>query len=319
MFLTVVIPAYNEAERLPKTLEKVKDYLVKQSYEWEILVVNDGSTDETVQVIEELIKRWNLKAVGSPFAFSHPSQPTTPAGGDRHFAQGIPSGLRSDKFRLINNKENRGKGAVVKQGMLEAKGDWRLFMDADNSTDISEIEKLWKYTASSRQHLQTTGSSRPSEASLPTRSASALDHAPRPARVSLEDTDSFQTYEIVIGSRYLNKDSIKIKQPFMRRFVSRMGNILVRILLGIKSVDTQCGFKLFSKKAAQDIFPLQTIDRWGFDMEILAIAIRKGYKIKEAAVDWYDAEGSQVKKSAALKTLKELWEIKINLIKRKYR
>ena len=104
----------------------------------------------------------------------------------------------------------------------------------------------------------------------------------------------------------------------MRRIISRLGNILVRILLGIKAADTQCGFKLFSKEAAEDIFPLQTIERWGFDMEILAIAIKKGYRIKEVPVDWYDAGGSQVKKSATWKTLKELWKIKRNLMRGNY-
>jgi hypothetical protein len=81
-------------------------------------------------------------------------------------------------------------------------------------------------------------------------------------------------------------------------------------MLGIKSVDTQCGFKLFSQKATMEIFPKQTIDRWGFDVEILAIAIKLGYKIKEVPVDWYDAGGSTVKASAALKTLKEIFEIR---------
>ncbi len=282
MHLSVVIPAFNEEKRLPETLDKIRDYLENQSYDWEVLILNDGSPDNTAQVVSEKIKTWS-------------------------------------NFRLIDNKVNKGKGGVVKQGILEAKGDWRLFMDADNSTDISEIAKLWPYTsASSRQYLQTTGSSRPSEASLPTRSASALDHAPRPARVSLEDTGSFQPFEIVIGSRYLKADSIKVKQPLIRRIVSRFGNWLIRILLGLDMVDTQCGFKLFSDKAAGDIFPRQTIERWGFDMEILAIARKKGYQIKEVAVDWYDDNRSNVKKSAAFKTLRELVIIKGNLIKGKY-
>jgi len=292
MFLSVVIPAFNEEKRLPETLKKVKTYLEKQPYDpaspdggqggWEVLVVNDGSRDQTAAVVSDLVGKW----------------------------QG---------FRLIDNKENRGKGAVVKQGMLETKGEWRLYMDADNSTDISEIEKLWAYTsASSRQHLQTTGSSRPSEASLPTRSASSFDHATRPARVSLEDTGSFQPFEIVIGSRYLKADSIKIKQPLIRRIVSRVGNWLIRVLLGINMADTQCGFKMFSAKATKEIFPKQTIMRWGFDMEILAISIKKGYKIKEVAVDWYDSTDSQVRKSAALQTLKELLIIKWNLMRGKY-
>lgn len=290
MHLSVIIPAYNEEKRLPKTLKKIRDYLSSKDYEWEVLVVNDGSKDKTGQVVSDLINDWEAR----------------------------PERSRG-RFRLIDNEVNKGKGGVVKQGMLEAKGEWRLFMDADNSTDINEIEKLWPYLpASSRQYLQTTGSSRPSEASLPTRSASSFDHATRPARVSLSNQNS-PGYEIVIGSRYLNKDSIKIKQPLMRRMVSRFGNWLIRLLLGIKLVDTQCGFKLFSAKASGDIFLRQTIMRWGFDMEILAIARKKKYSIKEVAVDWYDAEGSSVKKSAALKTLKELLTIKWNLMRGKYR
>ena len=247
MKLSVVIPAYNEEKRLPETLKKVRAYLIKQDYEWEVLIVNDGSKDETASVVSNLIRAWS-------------------------------------GFRLIDNKENQGKGGVVKQGMLEAKGEWRLFMDADNSTDISELPKLMQF-ANPKSEIRN-----PNE----------------------------QKFETIIGSRYLNKDSIKVKQPFSRRIVSRMGNLLIRIMLGIKMADTQCGFKLFSAKAAEGIFPLQTILRWGFDMEILAIAIKKDYKIKEVAVDWYDAEGSQVKKSAALKTIKELFIIKWNLLKGKY-
>ncbi len=236
MHLSVVIPAYNEEKRLPETLKKVKAYLEKQSYISEVLVVNDGSRDRTAAVVSDLVGKW----------------------------QG---------FRLIDNKENRGKGVVVKQGMLAANGDWRLYMDADNSTDLSEIEKLWPY---------------------------------------------IKEYEIIAGSRYLKKDSIKIKQPLIRRIVSRLGNILIRILLGIHSADTQCGFKLFSAKATKAIFPLQTMERWGAEMEVWAIAIKKGYKVKEVAVDWYDAAGSKVRKSAALQTLKELIIIKRNLMRGKY-
>lgn len=231
MFLSVIIPAYNEEKRLPKTLEKVQEYLKKQDYEYEVIVVDDGSSDNTKVVVSDVVK-------------------TMPG------------------FRLISYQPNHGKGYAVKTGMLEAKGEWRLLMDADSSTDLSEIEKLEKFK---------------------------------------------QEFDVIIGSRYLNKDSIKVKQPLSRRIVSRLGNLMIRLVLGIKSVDTQCGFKMFSAKATNDIFPLQQIERWGFDMEILAIAIRKKYKIKEVAVDWYDAEGSQVKKGAAMKTLKELWQIKKNM------
>ena len=280
MFLSVIIPAYNEEKRLPETLNKVKDYLSHKFYDYEVLIVNDGSKDKTAEIVLNQIKDW-------------------PACG------------------LIDNKENRGKGAVVKQGMLAAKGDWRLLMDADNSTDISELQKLLQFAKASSKHEYRS-----------TKQIQNSKHENSKQFNSLEFKNSdlfrisgfeFRVYDIIIGSRYLNKDSIKIKQPLMRRIVSRLGNLLVRFILGIRASDTQCGFKLFSAEAADKIFPLQTIDRWGFDMEILAIAIRKGYKIKEVAIDWYDAEGSQVKKSAAWKTLKELFEIKWNSIIGKYR
>lgn len=276
MFLSVIIPAYNEEKRLPLTLEKVWDYFNNQNITYEVIVVNDGSKDNTAQVVSDFVKNW-------------------------------------DGFRLIDNKENKGKGGVVKQGMMEAKGDWRLFMDADGSTNISEIEKLLQFAKLPENGYRKIENGM--EKGKQKQCLKADFQFPNKLPIS---SNQFPIYEVIIGSRYLKSDSIKVKQPFMRRFVSRFGNILVRILLGIKSVDTQCGFKLFSREATEKIFPLQNIMRWGFDMEILAIAIRKGYKIKEVAVDWYDAEGSQVKKSAALKTLKELIIIKWNLVMGKY-
>ncbi len=108
MKLSIIIPAYNEENRLPNTLGLINQYLVKQNYEYEILVINDGSKDGTAEVVQKLIpKIANLK--------------------------------------LIDNKKNKGKGGVVKQGMLEAKGDYRLFTDADNSTSIDQVEKMWPW------------------------------------------------------------------------------------------------------------------------------------------------------------------------------
>lgn len=243
-YLSIVIPAYNEAGRLPETLKKVRFYLENRHstprVEYEVLIINDGSNDETAKVVSELIN--------------------PPTGG-------------WSNFKLISYEKNRGKGYAVKTGMLAATGEWRLLMDADNSTDVGEVEKLLKYS---------------------------------------------ENFEVIIGSRYLNKDSIKIKQPLMRRIISRLGNLIVRIVLGIKSVDTQCGFKLFSASAAENIFSRQTIERWGFDVEILTIALHQKYQIKEVPVDWFDAEGSQVKKTAVFKTLKEIWQVKRNLMQKKY-
>jgi dolichyl-phosphate beta-glucosyltransferase len=106
MYLSVIIPAYNEERRLPKTLEAINDYLQQQSYDYEIVVVNDGSKDTTATACE-----------------------------------GMSSVIKN--LKLIDNKENQGKGAVVRQGMLEAAGDYRLFTDADNSTSIDQIENMW--------------------------------------------------------------------------------------------------------------------------------------------------------------------------------
>lgn len=236
MNLSVIIPAYNEEKRIPETLKKIREYLVRQDYDFEVIIVDDGSRDQMATKVKYLIRNWH-------------------------------------GFKIIGYSPNRGKGFAVKTGMLAAKGDYALLFDADNSTDIKEVEKFWDYK---------------------------------------------DKFEIIIGSRYLNKNSIKVKQPLHRRIISRLGNLLIRLVLGIKSVDTQCGFKMFSNLAIQNIFPCQTIDRWGFDMEILAIAERKGFKVKEIAVDWYDAEGSQVKSGVAIKTLKELWQIKKNIWTKKY-
>jgi len=108
IFLSVIIPAYNEEKRLPKTLEEIDKYLSRQSYDYEIIVVNDGSKDETAKVVR------NLE-------------------------------IRIKNLKLIDNRENHGKGYVVRQGLLEAKGEYRLFTDADNSTSIDQVEKMWPW------------------------------------------------------------------------------------------------------------------------------------------------------------------------------
>lgn len=184
MFLSVIIPAYNEEKRLPETLKKVKNYLGTQKYGWEVLIINDGSTDNTSGV-----------------------------------SVGLTQGLEG--FKVIDNKENKGKGAVVKQGMLEAKGEWRLLMDADNSTDISQLDKFWEFIklnpkSEIRNPKQYLNSNKQNSKSL--------------KNYNLENSDlfrasnfEFRAFDVIIGSRYLNKDSIKIKQPLMRRIVSRLG------------------------------------------------------------------------------------------------
>lgn len=227
-FLSIIIPAYNEASRIPATLRSVQEYLQKQSYDSEVLVVNDGSKDNTAAVIRSL-------QVDFP------------------------------QLRLIDNIENHGKGAVVRQGMLAATGEYRLFMDADGSTPIEEVEKL----------LQRR-----------------------------------EGHDVIIGSRHLEKGSIKIKQTIKRRIISRGSNWLIQRLAVPGIRDTQCGFKLFTAAAAEKVFNRQTQSGWLFDVELLVIARHQGLRLKEVAVDWSDATNSTLRASRAVtRSLKELIEI----------
>lgn len=237
IYLSIIIPLYNEEKRVIESIGKLDSYFSNQKYSYEIIFVNDGSSDETISKLKTRISK-----------------------------------LRN--IRIIDNKKNHGKGYVVRQGIMSAVGKYILFTDVDLSTPIKEIEKLLPY---------------------------------------------IEKYPVVIGSRYLKKDSIKIAQPLSRRIISRVGNLFIKLFLGLSYVDTQCGFKLFESKAAKDIFKRSTIDRWGFDMEILAIAKALGYKVKEVAVDWYDDPRSQVRASrAAWNTIKEVAKIRDNIKKGVY-
>jgi len=238
MRLSVIIPAYNEEKRLPKTLKEIDKYLRIQKYDYEIIVVNDGSKDKTTEIVLGLIPQ-------------------------------IPN------LRIIDNKINQGKGAVVRQGMLEAKGDFRLFTDADNSTSIEQVEKMWPF---------------------------------------------FQEgYEIVIGSRDVEGAILDPPQPFYRRFLGEMFGFLTNFIVGTWGIkDTQCGFKAFTKKATEDIFPKCKINRFAFDPEILIIAKKLGYKIKEIPVFWKNDPNSKVKFKSMVKMGIDLLKIRWHIIKKDY-
>ncbi len=237
--LSVVIPAYNEEKRIAETLKNVNDYLEKQAYDYQIVVVVNNSKDKTYEVVKEL-------------------EATT-----------------MKKATAMNLKEG-GKGNAVKRGILEAaEGDIIMFMDADNATPISEIEKFLPY----------------------------FD----------------QGFDVVIGSRYTNPDLVKVHQPFYRIVLSRMSNMLIQVLAvpGIK--DTQLGFKAFTAKAAKEIFPNVTVLRWGFDMEVLTIALARGFKIKEIGVSWTEHGGGHVPLKAYAESLIDLFKIKLRSLSGKYR
>lgn len=235
--LSVIIPSYNEDKRIAKTLEAVSDFLKKQPYSYEILVINDGSKDNTAGVVEKL-------------------------------EADIPN------LRLINNTDNHGKGWVTKQGMLEAAGDVRVFMDADNSTKIDEIANFLPFFK--------------------------------------------QGFDIVLGSRRIAGSNVAKDQNHLREFLGWVFRTIVHILVPVGVTDTQCGFKAFTASATDAIFPKQTIFRWAFDVEILALARRSKYKIKEVPITWVNDEASHVKLSGMINMLLEIIEIRINLWTGKY-
>ncbi|OGZ35622.1 MAG: hypothetical protein A3A94_02065 [Candidatus Portnoybacteria bacterium RIFCSPLOWO2_01_FULL_43_11] len=240
MHLSVIIPAYNEEKSISNTLLAVDNYLSKQNYSYEILVVNDGSKDKTGKIVE------NFKNL-------------------------------IKNLRLIDNQSNRGKGYVVRRGMLEAKGQYRLFMDADNATSVEHLEKIWPFLK--------------------------------------------EGFEVVIGSRD-RKDAAGAKQAvsqsFLKRQLGNSANLLIQLVAVPGIWDTQCGFKVFSAEAAQNIFSKCLIDRWGFDIEALALARRLGYKIAIIPVYWVNNPNSRVNWKGYLKTFAELFKIKWNLITDKY-
>lgn len=231
--LSVIIPAYNEEKRIKITLEAVYSYLSRQNYEWEAIVISDGSKDRTVEVVSEFISN-------------------------------------KPGISLIANTQNRGKGYVVKQGMLRARGDYRLFTDADNSTSIEQIEKFWPFFN--------------------------------------------EGYDIVIGSIEVPGAKIHEHAQWYRRALGKYSKYLIRFVAGLWSVhDTQRGFKCFTAKAAEDIFSRAKIDRFGFDIEVLALAKKMGYQIKEVPVIWNNPGGGTVHLKSYIETLKDLFRIRFYL------
>lgn len=238
MYLSVVIPAYNEGKRILPTLKSVDEYFRKKDYEYEIIVVSDGSKDDTVSVVNNISQQMR--------------------------------GLR-----VIESNVNRGKGYVVKLGINESIGELRLFMDADNSTTIDNLDKM-----------------------IPCVS---------------------EGYDVVIASIGVSGARSVGYEPFYKRFFGRAGNLIIRTVAVSGISDTQRGFKLFTAKAATDIFSRLKIERWGFDVEALAIARVLGYKIKEVPIIWNNDPDSKVGISAYLPTLLETVKIRWNLMTGNYK
>ena len=220
-FLSVIIPAHNESKRLPITLLDIDKRLSGVDYDYEILVVENGSKDNTAEIDRKMM-------------------PTI-------------KGLRLMELQIGS------KGNAVRQGMLVAQGKYRLFMDADNATTVDHFEKMRPF----------------------------FDEG----------------YGVVICSRAHRESKLDPPQPIYRQIPGKIGNLIIQILVLPGVWDSQCGFKAFSGEAAEKIFKLSRIAGWGFDVEILALAKKFGFRIKEVPVHWVNDINSTVGMSAYITTL----------------
>ncbi len=210
-FLSLIIPAHNESERLPASLEALKRYISSLPFETEVIVVENNSRDNTAEIVREWMK-------------------TMP------------------QLRLISLAQP-GKGNAIRTGMLAAQGDYRFMADADFSMQVEEIRKF-----------------------LP---------------------DGQPLAPVAIASREA-PGAKRIGEPFYRHFIGRVYNLLVRMLVLPGLQDTQCGYKCFSAEAAQAIFPLQRLEGWSFDVEVLTIARQLGFEIAEVPITWHYRPGSRM-------------------------
>jgi dolichyl-phosphate beta-glucosyltransferase len=210
---SIVIPAFNEQARIGATLERVVACIRAREWAAEVLVVDDGSRDETAAVVTAAAEKYPV-------------------------------------VRLLHNSTNRGKGYSVRNGILQARGEIVMFTDADLSAPIEEAEQLF----------------------------AAIRHGA----------------DVAIGSRWLDRSRQTLRQPLYRRFFGRCFNGLTRLVMHLPVADTQCGFKAFRRESAQAIFMRQRIERWGFDAEILYIALRLGMRVEEVPVTWGHDERSRI-------------------------
>jgi dolichyl-phosphate beta-glucosyltransferase len=231
---SIVIPAFNESGRIPATLDAVIGCMRANSWDAEIIVVNDGSTDNTAEIVQNIARE-------------------------------------APELRMIENPGNRGKGYAVRNGILHARGDIVMFTDSDLSAPIVEAERLFAAI--------TSGA------------------------------------DIAIGSRWLEAGRQTHRQPLYRQFFGRCFNAVCRMVMRLPFADTQCGFKAFTRAAAQTVFQLQTIERWGFDPEILFIALKRGFIVREVPVSWaHDARTRMSYLRDGMQMLKELAIVRWNAL-----
>lgn len=229
-YLSIVIPAHNEEHRLPPALEKISAFLATQPFEAEVIVVENGSSDRTLDVARE-------------------------------FAARIP-------YIRPMSVDTRGKGLAVKAGMLAARGDYRFICDTDLSMPIEDIVKFLP--------PETTGC------------------------------------DVMIATRE-GPGAVRVGEPAYRHFMGRVNNLLIKLLAVREFEDTQCGFKMFTRAAAEDLFTVQRMSGIGFDVELIFIALKRGYNIKEIPITWYfDSDSRMRLVQDSLRMLQEIWQIRRN-------
>ncbi len=235
-YLSIIIPAHNEEHRLPPSLEKIHAFLDTQNFEAEVVVVENGSNDRTVEVAEI-------------FAKDHP-------------------------YVKVIEADVRGKGLAVKVGMLAASGDFRFICDADLSMPIDELIRF-----------------------LP---------------------PYVDGYDVIIASRE-GKGAQRVGEPQYRHFMGRINNWIIKFTAVRGIEDTQCGFKMFTRAAAEDLFDVQQMIGIGFDIELLFIAQKRGYKILQVPITWYfDADSRMRLIKDSLHLLLEIYEVRLNWAKGVY-
>lgn len=234
--LSIVIPAYNEEKIIGTTLDTITSYLSKKKFSWEIVVADDGSVDRTA----EIVKKYSKKQV-----------------------------------RLVKLTKNKGKGGALKEGVLSALGNFVIFMDADLSVPLENIDIfLTKLTGGDK---------------------------------------------VVIASRRIRGAKILVHQPWHREVMGKVFTLLTRSVTGVPLADFTCGFKGFSREAAQKIFTHSLIGRWAYDAEIMYLAQKYGYHITEVPIEWKNRGDTRVRlRRVVTETFRDLLTIRVNDLRGKY-
>lgn len=236
LFLSVVVPAFNEETRIARTVSEIVAEIDRLSLDGELVVVDDGSSDGTASMVEQA--------------------------------------ARTDARIRVVRASHGGKGATVRRGMLEARGEWRFLADADLSMPITELKRFL-------------------------------------------DAMHSRGEDVLVGSREA-AGAVRVGEPWSRHIIGRVFNWMVKLLVLRGIDDTQCGFKLFSARAAEMLFPLQRLDGFGFDVEVLFLARRAGFAIREVPLTWVYGRDSKVSLASGARGFADILAVRWNQLRGAY-